>query len=346
MSEVTDRVEARFDQAVKYIEKNRGWRPQPRTVAWLTGMLVVLVASAIIVPRVLPGKIADGSALLGRGQGISIVPLGAGAAEYLIEKPVSGGRYSCWAINETREEVAVGWYDEKDGKVDRIAVKVKSAYSGRTQTEWAPELSGEDPRIAQAGYVPQHNLIWFLADGRLSVIDIKSAEILPFPFKSTGGRDEVEAPEFATYVAFSPGGRLAYAQGGSLTVVKGLATSRLKEPLSSGVVFGIDANGMVLESAIESFTWLDDDRLAVVMKAGTSTPVYLVSTRKGVSPKLLVPAPASGSFSSITLAPDSSQFALVYTEGETLSIRRFEVSGRMVTTSRLPKGDWYGPLSW
>lgn len=356
MSEVSEKVEARVEQAKKYIDKQKGWRPQRRTVEWLVSMAVVLVVAAVVVPRVLPGKIPNGDALLGRGRGISVVPLGAGAVRDLVPAPPGGDAFTAWAVSEGREEVAIGWYRERGGKVEEVTVQMRSAYSGRILAQWAPEFDPAEPGLAQVGFVPQHNLIWFLYSGKLSVIDIKSAEILPFQFKSPGGREEIEPAEGATSAGFSTQGLLGFAERGRLVVVRGLATSRIREPLGSQVVLepgrSTDEAGGVITGRIESFTWLDDDSIAVVVstrpEVDAPASVYLIDagTKGARRARLLVPAPSTGYISSISRAPDGGGFAVIYSRAGKTSLRRYDPGGKRVDVVNLPKGDWRGPLGW
>lgn len=356
-STVSERVDVRVDQARKYIEKKKGYRPQRNTVLWLTAMVAAMITSAVILPRVLPGKLSNGEVLLGRGSGVSVVPLGPGAVKDLIHAPGGGEGYSAWAISDSREEIAVGWYRRAGGEADAVSVKVKSAYSGRTQTEWAAELKGADPRIDQVGFVPQHNLLWFLAAGELNLIDIKSAQVMPFPFTAPDGSGEVRPPEMATFAGFSPdGGRLAYAEEGRLTVVKGLSTSRVREPLSSQVVLTMgdttDSSGMVIAGTMDSFAWLGDDLIAVVVRSGpeasASTSVISLSIqREGRAvARLLVPPLEKGSISSISRAPEGGGFAVLYSEGKARAVRRYDDTGRRLGSAALPDGEWNTPLAW
>ncbi len=357
MSEVSEKVEARVEQARKYIDKQKGWRPQRRTVVWLVSMAVVLVVAVLVVPRVLPGKIPDGDALLGGGRGISVVPLGAGAVRDLVPAPRKGEAFTAWAVSEGREEVVIGWSRERGGKVEEVKVQMRSAYSGRTLAQWAVEFDPADPALPQVGFVPQHNLIWFLTSGRLGMIDIKSAEILPFQFKSPEGKKEIEPAEGATSAGFSPDGLLAFAERErGLVVVRGLSTSRIREPLVSQVVLepgrSTDEDGDIITGRIESFIWLDDDSIAVVVSAnaevGAPASVYLVDAgKKGARrASLLVPAPSAGWISSISLAPESGGFAVIYSRAGKTSLRRYDPKGKRVGVMNLPKGDWRGPLSW
>ena len=268
---VESRVEQRVDQAKRYVEHTRGWRPQRRTVEYLVVMIVALTVAGIVVPRLLPGKLQNAEALIGRDSGISVAPVGGNGAVHQLVKPATAGEgYSAWALSDSREEVAVAWYHVTGKKVDRATIQVRSAYSGRTQTEWVIKLRGVDPRVSQVGFIPQHNVLWYLSSGVMSLIDIKSGEILDFPFKGPGGRTEVKAPTAASYASFSPiGGLLAYAENGKITVVTGLAVVRGERKLGSSVVLEpgitVDSEGQVVTGVVDCFTWLDNSRLAVLM---------------------------------------------------------------------------------
>jgi hypothetical protein len=209
----------------------------------------------------------------------------------------------------------------------------------------------------EVGFLPQHNQIWFVSAGRIFLIDIKSALVIGFPFKGPEGSGEVKAPAAVSYVGFSPkGGMLAYAEKGGLTVVRGLATSRDREPLSSQVVMELgrttDTAGETITGRIDSFAWLDDDRIAAVIasgpEAGSPASIYLAElNEKGVAGvKLLVSAPAGVSFSSISRAPAGTDFAVLCSNLDKLAISWYEANGKQVKSIKLPSGEWRRPLCW
>ncbi|MHB8895183.1 MAG: hypothetical protein ACYC99_08440 [Candidatus Geothermincolia bacterium] len=357
-------VEQRVDQVKKYVEQNKGWRPSRRTMGYLAAMLVALVLAAIFIPKLLPGSIRMSESLLGRKGGIDVVPLGGSAARQFIPAPTATEGYSAWALSDSREEVLVGWYHALEGKVDKVSVQSRSAYSGRLQVEWSVEVKDNNSRVAQLGFIPRHNQIWFLADGHVHEIDIKSSQILDFPFKGPEGKGEVKAPTMATCVAFSPvTGKLAYAQRGVITIVTGLASARNEKALQSREVMvpGVtkDAAGKVVSGDVQGFTWVGDDILAVLLahQVGQSvaTPIYFITVGEnsvGVEPKVQTPAP--GVFKGISHAPTGTDFAVLYSADPNSSsktpgqdaIYLYASSGGLTKKVGLPGGPWRLPLSW
>lgn len=376
-SRVEQRVEQRVDQARKYVERNRGWRPHGRTVLYLAVMVVALVLSAVFVPRFLPGKLQNAETLLGRDGGISIVPLGGGAVRPLIAAAPKGEGYSTWAISQSREEVAVGWFHESGGKVDKVSIQSRSAYSGRLQAEWVLAAKDVEPRVQQVGFLPQHNQIWFLSSGKFSLVDIKSGAIIDFPFRGPGGLGEIPAPTGVTYASFSlKGGRLAYARGGRLTVVTGLASGRGDKKIVSRDVIdpGVtrDTAGTVVTGTVSAFAWLDDATLAVILaqSPGTSaiaptvlnwtttvtTPIYIVKLGADGGSVIdpAVPAPASVRFISISHAPEGTDFVVFAGSGVSpgngaqgkFSVTRYTAPAKPGNPIKLPAGNWAPPVSW
>ncbi len=358
--------ESAVDQAKRYIESRKGWRPQRRTVIYLAAMLVILVFSALVIPRLLPGRLQNGEAVVGRDGGVATIPVGTGgAAKNMVEKPGDGQGYTAWAVSDTREEVAVAWFRGTGEQVERAAVQVRSAYSGRNRTEWSyvPD-DGKPVKITQVGFIPQHNLIWFLAGGRIILIDIKSGQVLPLPFKGAESVGQIPEPDGVTYASFSPsGGLLAYSQGGSLNVVTGLGIIRGTGKLGSTIVLEAgktpDGRGSVVQGAVECFAWLDEAQIAVVMRQGEgasqATPVYLVSLEDGGGSRVR-PLMAAGEqrVLSISRAPKGTDFAMLVVSGQEpqpggppeYRVLRSEASGKLLRPEKLPTGNWTAPLSW
>jgi hypothetical protein len=357
-------VEQRVGQVKKYVKKNRGWRPRRRTVIYLVVVVVAMALAAVFVPRVLPGTINDSESLLGRGAAIEVVPLFGGAYHRYVPGPPAGEGYSSWSISQSREEIVVGWYHEAGGKVDKVSVQSRSSYSGRLQVEWPFEPRGGNPRVEQVGFLPQHNQIWFLSSGRLSMIDIKSGAILDYPFKGPGGNGSITPPKAITYAGFSPkSGELAYTEGGKLTLVTGLGTGRDNKPLKAETVLlpgsTKDTAGRVIDGRIESFAWVRDGLLAIIVARGfgVSRPTSLYyADVAGAEPvvRLKIPAPSDGRFVSITRSPGAPQFAVLFASGlrssssspTEYSVRVYDVSGKLKNQFRLPAGPWRPPLSW
>jgi hypothetical protein len=359
------RVEQRVDQVKKYVEKNRGWRPESRTIGYLAAMLVALIAAAIFVPRLLPGTINNSESLIGRKGSIQVVPIGGPSPRQFVPPPPASEGYSSWAIGDNREEVIIGWYHALGGKVDKVSVQSRSAYSGRLQVEWACDVKDNTSRVAQLGFIPRHNQIWFLADGHIHEIDIKSSQILDLPFKGPEGRGEIKAPVAATCVAFSPvTGMVAYAQRNTLTLVTGLASGRGDRLLASKVVMvpgtSIDSDGAVVEGTIEGFSWLSDELLAVVMRTGKGstarTPVYFIAVGPDTQRiELKVPAPSNGVFTSISHAPVGTDFAVMFDAFDTAispsspakdSVYVYSARGVLVKKVGLPAAGWRNPIAW
>jgi hypothetical protein len=362
-SKVEKRVEIRVDQAKKYVERSKGWRPQPRTIAYLTVMLAALVLSAFIVPHILPGKLQNAETLVGRSGGISVVPLGGGATHELITRPAPDEGYTSWAISESREEVAVGWFHKTGGKVDKVTVQSRSAYSGRLQAEWV--VPGEKPqKIDEIGFVRQHNQIWFISGGRMWLVDIKSGAVIEFPFKGPEGTGEVKMPSAVSYATFSPkDGRLAYAENGRINVVTGLATGRGDKKITQRAVleagFTRDSQGRVIKGKIDSFTWLSEESIAVLITertgAKTVTAIYLVKlSASGASSVDPLMAPTEDTwFTSISTSPKSGEFAVLVKSGgpgadslSHASVKRYDPAGVLKGTVDLTAGDWRAPISW
>lgn len=354
------RVEQRVDLVRKYVEKNRSWRPARRTIEYLAVMLVALVLAALFVPKLLPGTIKTSDCLLGRSGTIQVVPLQAGSAHGFIDAPSASESYSAWAMSESREEVIVGWYHTSGGKVDKVSVQSKSAFSGRQQVEWVLQVKDNRSRVSQLGFIPRHNQIWFLADGRIQEIDIKSSQILDFPFKGPEGKGELKAPNQVTYAAFSPvTGKLAYAEKGSITVVTGLASGRGDNELEQRVVLVAgktkDSEGAVVSGSIKAFTWVEDETLAVVMEQGVGasrlTPVYFVSgIQETTRVALQIEAPSNGVFTAAGTSPAGTEIAFFFLAAKTSqgrdSIYVYNAEGRLSHRIGLPGSRWKGPLSW
>jgi hypothetical protein len=243
-----------------------------------------------------------------------------------------------------------------------VSVQSRSAYSGRLQVEWPLEVKGNNSRVLQLGFIPRHNQIWFLSEGHLHEIDIKSSQIIDFLFKGPEGKGQVAAPRMATYVAFSPlTGKLAYAENGMVTLVTGLASARNEKALLARVVLAPgttrDAEGRVVSGSVQGFTWVTDDMLAVLLKEGSGgdahTPVYFISaTEESVRVEPGVRAPAQGAFAGISDAPTGTDFAVLYSEHGSVSSSReeyiyiFSESGTLTKKVWLPPGVWHLPLSW
>ena len=72
---------------------------------------VVLLFSAVFLPRLLPGKILEDEAVLGLNGTVSVALVaGEGEVRELAGEPPEGEGYSAWAISGNREEVAVAWF--------------------------------------------------------------------------------------------------------------------------------------------------------------------------------------------------------------------------------------------
>ncbi len=358
------KVEQRVDRVKSYVKEKRGWRPARRTVVYLSVMLVALLLAAFLLPRLLPGNITESEALLGRGGGLDVVPLGGAPARRFVDPPPPGQGYSCWALSGSREEVLLGFFETSGGQVGKVSVQSRSAYSGRLLVEWPLEPQGDDPRIRQLGFLPRHNQVWYLADGRIWMIDIKSSRILQLPFRGPEGKGSIEAPEDVSRAAFSPlTGRLAYLEDGRLNLVTGLASSREQDHLESETVLapGItpDARGRPVDGTVEDFTWIDDERLAVIIRHTGDrrpvTPVYAIDVG-GPSPviEMEVGAPEGGFFTAIDHAPSGGGYAILFSRGEPDSsgsatrdsIRVFDESGRVTGNIGLPGAGWRSPLEW
>lgn len=359
------RVEQRVVQVKKYVEKNRGWRPRRRTVIYLAVMVAALVLAAIFVPRILPGTINDSETLLGLGPAIEVVPLFGGAHHQYVPGPPEGEGYSTWSISQSREEIVVGWFHKAGGKVDKVSVQSRSAYSGRLQVEWPFEGKGNDPEVKQVGFLPQHNQIWFLSSGRLNLIDIKSGAIVDYPYKGPGGRGSLPAPKAITYAGFSPkGGELAYAEGGKLTLLTGLGTGRDRKPLRAETVLlpgaTKDTAGRVVNGRIESFAWVQEGLLAIIVARGSGasqpTAIYYANVADAAPRiELKIPAPSDGRFVSISQSPAAPpMFAVLFASGlrastskpPAYSLRVYDAGGKLKTQFRMPSGAWAPPLSW
>jgi hypothetical protein len=354
------RVEQRVGQVKKYVEKNRGWRPRRRTIIYLCVTIGAMVLAAIVVPRVLPGMINNSQSLLGRGPAIEVVPLSGGAYHQYIPGPPAGEGYSSWSMSESREEVVVGWFHESAGKVDKVSVQSRSSYSGRLQVEWQLPAEGNDPKVVQVGFLPRHNQIWFLASGRLHMIDIKSGAILDFPYKSATGSGDINAPAAIGYAGFSPKtGKLAYLRSGELHLVTGLGTGRDGKPLGTQVILlpgaTRDFHGQVVNGRVDFFAWITDDLIAVIVRQGSgtssATSIYYVNVA-GSAPavELKVPAPEEARFVSISESPALPEYAVLVASSPggkaAFSVRVYDISGKLKDQFRLPAGEWRPPLSW
>lgn len=354
--------ESPVEQARKYVEKKKGWRPERRTVMYLAFMAAALALSAVLVPRLLPGSIPDGKVLLGRDGGVATLSVGGGAPDMFVEKPPRGETFTAWSMSPTRDEVALGWSGRADGGGVQAKVQVRSAFSGRVQTEWSLGGEGNDASVTQLGYLPQHNQIWLISAGRMYLIDIKSAEILDFPFKGPGGKGEVEVPREILRAGFSPEkGLLALAEPDRLTVVRGLAFSRDKEPLGAEVVLDLrdatDTEGRpVRGGAIGAFTWLDDERLLVsvepltVLELDRPSPSALYVLKvpvKGRAKARLIVGPEEGiSYLDVSRSPADDSFAVLVSGRKRLAVREYDPSGRRIWDTNLPDAEWSPPLIW
>jgi hypothetical protein len=349
--------ESKVEQAKKYVERQKGWRPARRTVVYLVVMLVVMVAAGIFLPRLLPGKIQNGQAILGRNAGISVVPLGPGAISDLVHAPPANEGYSAWGMSASREEVVAGWYHQAGGKVDKVSVRSMSGFSGRTQAEWALSANGADPKPRQVGFLPTHNVIWYLASGKIGLVDIKSAQVFDLPLEATDESGAKAGPGAIEQASFSPDGkRLACQRGERLSVVSGFSKVPGEGKLVTRVVLEpgrtSDARGQAVEGTIGSFTWLDRDALVVIVGTGDqrpgSTSVYLVRLASGGvrSVAQIVAAPASGSFTGISRAPRGTDFAVLLDDGKGVAVERYSAAGRRLRTEKLPGGRWSPPLCW
>lgn len=358
------RVEQRVDQVKKYVEKKKGWRPGRRTVVYLSVMLVALVLAGVFVPKLLPGTIRNSESLLGRNSGVDVVPIGGATAREFIPAPARSEGYSSWAISESREEVVLGWFHQTSGHVDKISVQSRSAYSGRLQVEWVISPEGEPSKISQVGYLPRHNQIWFVSQGTVHMIDIKSGQVLDLPFKSPEGKGSLPPPTSVTYLAFSPEtGMMAYSKENRLVLVTGLASGRDGKPLREQVVLEpgkkSDTTGQTVDGEIQSFTWIDETTIAVVMQQGSGsapkTPVYYVNVGGADAVTTLkIQPPVPGHFTSIAGAPQGTDFVTLYMVGSSssensmpvTSIYVYTVDGRLTRKVGLPRNQWLAPLAW
>jgi hypothetical protein len=231
-----------------------------------------------------------------------------------------------------------------------------SGFSGRMQAEWALSTKGSDPRPVQVGFLPTHNVIWYLASGKIGLVDIKSAQIFDLPLAATGDSGSKTTPAAISYASFSPEGKqLAYEEGDRLSVITGFTKVPGEGDLRTRVALEPgktrDSSDQVVSGAVQSFTWLEEGKLAVVLdggSAGGSTSVYLIGlgggTVQGV--KQIVAAPQAGRFSSISHSPRATDFATLHSDGKGVSVDQFSAAGRRVKSSRLPKGEWSPPLCW
>lgn len=351
--------ESPVEQAKKYVEKRKGWRPERRTVEYLVGLLVILVAATILVPRLLPGKILNYQALIGQDRGISVLNVTNATSKKLIPAPGKGEGYSAWGMSPGREEVVAAWYHEAGGKVDKVSVRSMSGFSGRTQAEWVLNVKGEDPKPSQVGFLPTHNVIWVLASGKISLVDIKSAVIFDLPLEATDESGKKEAPAAISNASFSSNDlNLAYMQGDNLEVITGFSkepgegTLRRRLVLQPGTTR--DVSGQVVAGSVGSFTWLDDLTLMVIVDkqlepdGAPATSVYMLKFGNDDSPavELKVPAPGAGRFTGISSAPQGKGFALLRSSANEQAIDRYDVSGKLVKSVKLGPGVWRSPLCW
>jgi hypothetical protein len=356
--------ESPVEQARKYVESRKGWRPQRRTVEYLVGMLVILVAGAIIIPRVLPGTIIQQGALIGRNGGISVLDLENGTAKKLIPPPGKNEGYSAWGMSESREEVVAAWYHQKGSSVDRVSVRSMSGFSGRTHAQWA--LEGENTKPSQVGYLPTHNVIWVLVSGRIKLVDIKSARIFELPLEAMEKSGKKKKTTGMSYVSFSPESeKLAYAQGNTLAVLTGFTKELGRSVLRKQVVLepGItrDTGGNIINGVVGSFTWVDERTLIVVMAnsaepnvsqvssiTALSSPVYMLQFTSNTAPRiaLRVPAPQTGRFMSVSASPRGTDFALFKSDAQQHATFWYSASGKLVKSVKLGPGDWQLPLRW
>ena len=352
-------VEQRYEQAKKFVEKNKGWRSQRRTVEYLAVMLFAMVLSAFFVPRLLPGTVKTSEALVGHNRALRLVPLSGGPSREFVAAPAVSEGYSSWAISQGREQVIVGWYRTVGGRVEEVSVRSKSAFSGRQRVEWPLPVQDKDSRVRQLGFLPRHNQIWFLSGGRLQQIDIKSSLISDLPFRGPEGRGRVRAPAFVTCAAFSPvSGRLAYARKGGATVVTGLASGRNEKSIRQRAVLvpgsTRDAEGEVVEGRVRSMAWINEEVLAVLVERpgpSSSTAVYFVTGTAGASRvRLAVEPPSGGRFTDISTAPSGDLFALLFkadpAKGSRDAAFVYRAAGRFCHRVGLAAGSWSPPLSW
>ena len=351
--------ESPVEQAKKYVERRKGWRPERRTIEYLVVMVVVLIAAAIVIPRMLPGKILDNQALIGRDGGISVLNLTSGYVKKLIPAPGEDEGYSAWGMSAGRDEVVATWFHQAGGKVDKVSVRSMSGFSGRTHAEWALEAKGKNPKPSQVGFLPTHNIIWVLVSGKITLVDIKSALIYELPLKAIDESGRKEDATAMNRVSFSPGGeKLAYSRGNALTVLTGFTRELGRGTLHSRIVLhpGItaDAGGRVINGSVENFTWLDDNTLGVVVgqqvehDAATATPVYLFKFKDDAASatRLKVPVPGTSRVTSISGSPQGVGFALLQSGGGEQTAARYITSGKLVKAAKLGPGHWQQPLCW
>jgi hypothetical protein len=351
--------ESPVEQAKKYVEKRKGWRPERRTIEYLVVMLAVLVAAAIIIPRVLPGKIMEDEALIGQDRGISVLNLTDGTTKKLIPAPGKDEGYSAWGMSSGRDEVVAAWYHQAGGKVDKVSVRSMSGFSGRTQAEWV--LEGENAKPSQVGYLPTHNVFWVLVSGRIKLVDIKSAQIFDLPLEATDESGNKKKTTGIGYVSFSPKGeKLACLQGENLVVLTGFTREPSRGVLRKRVVLrpGIttDVDGRVIDGSIGSFTWVDELTLMVIMDNAVApflsvpmTSVYMLHFSADASPRieLKIPAPETSSFTSISASPRNTDFALFGEwDVQPATAARYSDSGKLIQSVKLGSGDWQEPLIW
>lgn len=353
-----------MERARKYTDGGKGWRPERRTVIYLAVIGVVLLFSAVFLPRLLPGKILEDEAVLGLNGTVSVALVaGEGEVRELAGEPPEGEGYSAWAISGNREEVAVAWFRNDPAGAGETAVQVRSAFSGRSQTEWQYRPENGAAKINQVGFVPQRNQIWFLAGGRFVLIDIKSGEVLPMPFKGVNARGSLPAPESVTFASFAPsGGTLAYVEGGALTVVRGLGIARGQGKLSSSVALRPgktgDSAGRIIGGEVRCFAWLDEARMVVVIEgeeAGApAAELFLlrVGSRGGARPLSLVTFQGQRVMS-VSRAPVGTEFAALVDTDPRMTTRpgryqllRYGATGRLLGRTMLPRGVCEEPLSW
>jgi hypothetical protein len=356
--------ESPVEQAKKYVEKRKGWRPQRRTVEYLVAMAAVLVAAALVIPRVLPGKIMDDESLIGQNRGISILNLAEGTSKKLIPAPGKDEGYSAWGMSSGREEVVATWYHKTAGKVDKVSVRSMSGFSGRTQAEWA--LKGENTEPSQTGFLPTHNVIWVLVSGRIKLVDIKSAQIFDLPLEATDESGSKKKTTGMSYMSFSPKGeKLACLLGDTLVVLTGFTKEpgrgvlRMRVVLRPGAT--TDSAGKIITGSVGCFAWVDERTLVAVLDSpiapnvpsvssaySVQSSVYSLQLANAGTPRIELRVPAEGAavFTGISGSPSGAGFAVLESAGGAAAISRYSTVGKLTKSVKLSSGDWRPPLVW
>lgn len=333
-------------------EYGRRARTDPGTrkaLAVFGGLLLILVCTGLVLPKILPGGPRKDEAIIGKGGGLAVVNIYTGKSKQLLDRPASGETFETWAISPDRSRIIVAVARRKAGKVQGLSIQLRSAHSNRMRWDYDLPVTEFDMEDLQVGFVPGMNDLWLLSRGRLRLMDGRSGAI------ETAEVDAKPVPSPIAALAFDAEGDHVTAFLESDPPVVAVADAGFARANPEAVIT-LD-RGQAASVAANGLCWLSKEHIVMLAELGASAPPNAKASKGGnlqvvdVDPSRSVAAdirPAGDmNQASLTPSPDRRSFAIAGYAGGAFLVRIYgQGSSVPRETSLSAGGQWKGPLCW